>query len=277
MILYESDISEFILELSDREIYNDIRSDTGISNTETVIDEDPTYSTKTFHCYTGLPADDKAYRDTLYASANNALSWWIHKSYAGTTWTYEPYYKYYIKIVSQDSSKCTIEYKNTGSLGATLEYSVSYRYKTSEGSSHEVTNYSTLTVRATDDVSIAKYGRRVMNIVWPLGQTQEQMQSLVNSYLERYKEPVPIATITLQGKSDELIKNILMLKISDRVRIIYDLLGLDGEFFVNNLDITHDVQGILEGRYELEYARANEANSIFTLDVSELDGADILG
>ena len=276
MMLNESDISEFILELSDREIYNDIRSDTGISNTETVIDEDPTYARKIFHCYTGLPADGKAYRRSFTAAGDNALSWSLG-THSAADYSYKAYHNYYIKIVSQDSSKCTIEYKNTGSLGATLEYSVSYRYKTSEGSSHEVTNYSTLTVRATDDVSIAKYGRRVMNIVWPLGQTQEQMQSLVNSYLERYKEPVPIATITLQGKSDELIKNILMLKISDRVRIIYDLLGLDGDFFVNNLEITHDVQGILEGRYELEYARANEANSIFTLDVSELDGADILG
>jgi len=264
-------------EIEDREIYNDIRSDTGISDTQTIIDSDPTYSRKYFHRYTGLPADEKTYRRTFYVSeGTTALSWSIG-SHSAADYDYNPYYNYYIKIVSSDSSKCVIEYKNTGSTGATLEYTISYRYLTSEGSSHEETIYSTLKVRATDDTSIRKYARRVMNLTWPEGTELTQMQALVDSYCVRYAEPMPKLTMTLKGSTNELLTDIMTGEISDTVTVTCTNLGLTAEdFFINSISIRIEIDGMPVATWGLEAKRAFEGYTIFTIDTSSIDGTDYI-
>jgi hypothetical protein len=112
--------------------------------------------------------------------------------------------------------------------------------------------------RSTNETSIAKYGRRVMNLTWPLGQHPLTMQYMVNKYCEHHCEPVVMASLTLHGKTDALAEQILTLKIDDKIQIIHPGIELDDEFFINSIDISHDVNGILEGTFDLEQVRDNE-------------------
>jgi hypothetical protein len=175
----------------------------------------------------------------------------------------------------------TIRVVNTSALKSDAMVEVIYQYLAQEAIDGQVTVETmrrTLTVRATDATSIAKNGRRVMNLTWPLGQTQDQMQSLVEGYLERYKGAVAVGTMRIQGSTDALVVEILTRKVSDRITINHTTLSMVAvDFFINSVDIVHDTEGLLEATWQLEQVRVMESASIFTLDTSLLDGPDILG
>jgi len=277
------DVLDVVYELSDREIYNDIRSQIGIteSSTETIVDADPTYEWRYYTANSGLPA---SWRTNVkkFTAAYNAITWKIdsHSAmYQDTDGSWKPYYDYSVWIESSDSSHCEVHYKNTGSSYASLHYVLKYKYMASEGFSHEdtTTTYSTLTVRATDEDSISKYGRRVMNLLWPEGQTEVDMQSLVEWYLAKYKEPVATVRLTVVGGDDTKKAAILDSDYSDRDTVTLTALSLDTNFFIDRVDIRDDLKGMPIAHLELVEVRPEEALGLFTLDTSELDGPDILG
>jgi len=114
-------------------------------------------------------------------------------------------------------------------------------------------------IYASDDASIAKYGRRTMDLVWPLGQTPTDMQGIIDRYLERHSEPVPFVQITVLGKNDLFQARITEAEVNDRLWLPCPPMDMDEEFWLNNLACQHDArQGILEATFDLEEVRDME-------------------
>ena len=74
-----------------------------------------------------------------------------------------------------------------------------------------------------------------------------------------------------------MIVDIFTIKISDRVTIVSSRLGINQDFFINSVDITHDAHGLLVGNYVIEEIPASQEATIFVWDTSEWDGPDIWG
>jgi len=315
-IFNASDLKTFALELSDRQIYNDIRTETDITdeteihgdgtpeahqeveigkdwNREVVVGangtEDVTFTAEAGHTDVTWVSTviSRAYRSTEYglseAECEAGDGTWYGPIGGNPSTCLFPY------ISGTISIKFTIRGETTATARVTNPYNyeiratptATYRYLVQEAVAGPVTietETRTLTVRATDETSIAKYGRRVMNLIWPMGQTEVQAQSLVDAYRDRYCEPVSLASMTLEGSTDARITQILGMDIDDKHQFIHPGLDMDEEFFVNNLNVTlnREGTGILTGTFGLEQVRAMEEAGLFTLDVSELDGAHVL-
>lgn len=175
------------------------------------------------------------------------------------------------RIVNRGTSSCTIRVTNDSDYDIRGVWSVSYLAVSPE--------LRYIKLRSTNDTSIAKYGRRAMDLTWPLGITPVQMQSLIDNYCARYCEPMCLASMTLEGETDAKITQILNMRIDDKHQIIHPGLDMDEEFFINNVSGGFDREGtgLLTGTFGLEQIRDSEKTTLFTLDVSELDGAHVLG
>jgi hypothetical protein len=284
-------MSGITVEFDDREIYNDIRSQIDITVTEPgegtwdyVLMDDTAVKMVSEELHIG---ESSTY--TLYTRGGGryAESW--SNPYASVNGLIEdangqPVTKIEGTIISSTTTSVTIRITATGfpvtggDPPLTVDWvQCSYQYKKYEKSySNPTTNTETLSIRETDATSIALYGRRVMNLTWPMGQSEEETRSLVLSYLARYKDPVPRIKMTVQGKTDALIVQIFTRKISDLITVVNTELGLNADFYINTLDVYHDPFGLLTADWTLEYQRTNETYTFFTLDTSELDGTHIL-
>jgi len=251
---FDGTMTTLVCEIDDRKIYNDIRSQIDVTVTTVITDQAAEYATS---ATIGLDYDRGIYDQMWYLdpSETRTETCHVHLGHTATTW-HEAWA--HPRFSDLGDFECTIVEENSGTclVSCTNPYSekiiqciiyATYTYQVLPTITHKETNIETLTVRATDATSIAKYGRRVMNLVWPLGQTQQQMQSLIEGYLALYKEPRPYLKMTVLGSSDALIADIFTIKVSDRVTIKEDKLGINQDFFVNTVDISHDAQGLLVG------------------------------
>jgi len=134
----------------------------------------------------------------------------------------------------------------------------------------------TLTVRAVNEQSIRKYGRRVMDLVWPLGQTTEAMQALVDNYCARHCEPVCWARGILKGITSTQLMHALDRRINDRVEIDIPKMEMNEVFFIIKQGIEHRFSRPVEGIFDFEQARDIEKVTLATLDEAELDGDYVL-
>lgn len=269
-------MAEIRYELDDREIYNDIRSEIGILITETVIDADPTYSwSHWLRTYT-IPPDGLGWIFRFEASRKAAFSWQI-SNVSAKDQDGNAYYAYKTRIITTDSSWIIwIEVTNTGSKTMTITLKVKYKYKTADQVTHEEQIPGTLTVRAIDADSIAKYGRRVMNLTWTEGTGEGEMQILVNHYVDRYKEPVARLSCILKGSTDILRTQIITREISDLITVICTNLGLNADCFINSISM-RDSKETLPFRipvctWGLEIQRAYELLTYWVWDTSWWDG-----
>jgi hypothetical protein len=278
-------MAEIRYELDEREIYNDIRSEIGLVVSETVVDADPTYKWQYFNKW--FMQMDPGDIDTalIIADYANATNWTLESHKAEYLYAsqnpyvreYRPYYSYSIKFESVSSRMYKITVENTGSEICHINAVVKYKYLATERITHEEQVPLTLQVRAIDTDSIQKYGRRVMNLTWSEGTEQTAMQTLVDAYLEKYKEPVARLTVTIKGSNDTLREQIVKREISDLLTVVCTELGLNDDCYINSIKIEDDMAGIPVCTWGLELQRATEALGLFTLDTSELDGPDILG
>jgi len=269
-------MAEIRLELDDREIYNDIRSEIGIIESETVVDVDATYSWKVYARRMEVPPPFPHIRMFL-TSLSNPISWKIGTHHAEDA-DGKSYYDYDIKLESTDDSRGkAVKITNTGSKTMHIYFEVKVKYKTSDTVTHEESVASTLAVRATGSTSIRKYGRRVMNLTWAEGTGESAMQSLVEHYIDRYVEPVARLSCVIKGTTDALRLQIIGREISDTITVICTNLGLNADCFINSITIKDGPTGIPVGTWELEIQRTYELLTLFKLDTSELDGAHILG
>jgi hypothetical protein len=303
VILYASDFQGFDLELSDREIYNDIRSNCDITEILTIR---PDATPEFFDRYEASGWDyniEPGEVREIIVNAKDGVSnvvwlnvedisahpitqfgWTKEECEAlGGIWNIGPWGNpagpsqcflpsslapVHIEVTDYSDYTCTVTVENLSEdYPISIFFHVAYLALSSEK------RY--LKLRSINEESIAKYGRRTMDLDWPLGMHPTMMQMMIDNYRDRYSEPVCFASLLIEGKDDYIISQILSLKIDDRVRIIHDGLEMDEEFFVNNLSISHDVSGLLEGAFQLEGVRDSERLSFFIWDTSLLDEGDV--
>ena len=117
----------------------------------------------------------------------------------------------------------------------------------------------TMTLTATDAASIAKYGRRTYNLSTQYSLSQDDTQVILNEILADNKNPrVNNLSITFQNLKPGAYKDsVIAADISTRITLINTLLGLDGDFFINNVKhtvteggLSYTVQWRLERIYD---------------------------
>lgn len=294
--------AELSLELSEREIYNDIRSEIDVTESHTRVD-DPEYG----------EGEARSGRLTIwpYDPLEITLTSPVPVTRWGSPYAYNVFGNASAAWCGNDSDFCEIRmggrWKDTWCSGITRTHivtvmirarrekeidlrvastvdgwtdcnvAVPYQYLIRAEQIHTRSWVRTLRIRRTDADSISKYGRRVMNLVWPLGQSREEMTAIIESYLARHKEPMPLLHMKLKGDRDTLIEEILQAEVSDRHRIWNEDLGITGEsFFVNSVDFEQEAGRFLTGNWTLEQARPEEELYYFRLGVSAFEDEHVL-
>jgi len=274
----DNDMQSLTYEISDREIYNDVRAELGFLTTETVVDDDADYAWKQWVKYDKLPAPGYTTFKYFTATLVTPIAWRLLDDSA-YDYDYQPYSDYEISLVdTNDPNVKAAEIKNTGTKYGTIQYTVSYKYLASEEVTHEEQSYNVENVRATDDDSILKYGRRVLPLVWPQGTGKEDMQMIVNQALEKYKEPLPTMKVTVQGKTDALATQIFTREISDVIEVVCDDLGMTAtDFYLDSIAIkdNHPLN-IPICTWGLTQQSAIQAAGWFLIDTDSIDGAKLI-
>ncbi|MCJ7669562.1 MAG: hypothetical protein MUO61_03475 [Dehalococcoidia bacterium] len=298
MTTFTDTMADIQIEVNDREIYTDIRSET--NETEGF---EEAYSIKSWGCWFDAIPPGTTVEVTFYAESGDTNVTWLEigelsahgvsipHSYIsesecvtlGGTWRL-PYggssgaycgspqmaNKITLEKISETDTSITFEITNediTWPTGVSGVFYIKYQYLAEK----------TITVRATDDTCEKKYGRRTMKLVWPLGQSIEQMQSFVDAYLARHKEPVPLTVVRIQGSTDALVEQILTRKISDRITINHTLLAMSADFFINAISpLEHPLGGTLEAIWQLEQVRPGEELTLFIIGTSLIGGPDVI-
>jgi len=273
-------MADLTYQLDDRFIYNDIRSELGYSTTETILDDtDPAvYEWRLWQRYHALPAPGYTTFQYFTATLGTPIEWRI-RNVNVHDYDYNAYSGYTINLIdTNDSLTKAVEIKNTGASNGTIGYIVEYKLLISEAVeyTHEETSWNTLQVRATDSDSINKYGRRTMNLVWPTGATENQMQAVVDRYCDKYKEPAARLSLTLKGKDDTNLGIIYQAEVSQTVQVINANLGLNDLFYIDSIDIRGSIDGVPVCVLGLTDQYTTETYSIFLLDSSLLDGEHVL-
>lgn len=269
---------KIIYDLSDREIYNDVRAELGIETSETIVDADPAYEWKQWSKYSGLPSPGYTMFRYFTATLQEPITWQLNSDHSAWDYDLNPYYDYEISLEDTNDANCkAVKITNTGNKGGTISFSVKYKYKTSDEVTHEEISYQTLTVRAIDETSIKKYARRVMNLTWPQGADEAEMQMIADACLARYKEPWPVLHVTIQGKNDALATQIFTREISDVISVICDKLGLAStDFFIDRISIRDSAVGIPVCTWMLTGQRDEEVVGYFVIDTDFIDGDKLI-
>lgn len=98
----------------------------------------------------------------------------------------------------------------------------------------------TMTLVAKDDDSIAKYGKRSYSLSTQYSLNQDDTQVILNTILAANKDPrVNDLSITFQNLKPGAYKDsVIAADISTRITLINTSLGIDGDFFINNIKHT---------------------------------------
>ena len=268
---------KIVYDLSDREIYNDIRAEIGILKTETVLDADADYSWKYWMKYSGLPAP--GYTNFRYFTATlQAPITWALTNVSAYAYDKTPYYDYEIELQdTNDDLTKAVRIKNTGTSGGTIQFTVKYKYLSAEEVTHEETSWDTLTVRSFDETSILKYGRRVMPLRWPQGATSEQMQMMADAALSHYKDPYHVLHIKLRGDTAAKATQIFTREISDTISVICDNLGMAStDHFIDAVSIDDTALKSPVATWQLIQQRAVENTGYFMIDTDSIDGPKLI-
>ncbi|MCX6001371.1 MAG: hypothetical protein NTY79_02360, partial [Chloroflexi bacterium] len=117
----------------------------------------------------------------------------------------------------------------------------------------------TMTLFAKDAASIANYGRRTYSLSTQYSLSQDDTQVILNTILAANKDPrVNNLIVTFQSLKPGAFKDsVIAADISTRITLINTLLGIDGDFFINNVKhtiteagLSYAVQWRLERVYE---------------------------
>jgi len=277
----DNTMASFSFELSDREIYNDVRSEIGISITETVVDEDADYKWRFWTRSFALPQPGYTTFKYFTASMQNPIRWKLTGVSAKDS-SSNPYYDYEIELqdTNNDLTKA-VRIKNTGSLnGCRIRFALEYKYLATEEVTSEVTVNQTLTARAYDATSILDYGRRVMSLVWPQGADESVVQGLCESNRSRYKEPLGYASLTLIGDSAALRAIIYGAEISDIMKVTDDDSYLpETNFFIESINIDIDINNLNTpmASFGLVEQSVAEIAGVFRFGSGHFGGPEVFG
>jgi hypothetical protein len=273
----DDSMSKIVYDLSDREIYNDIRGEIGILKTETILDTDVTYTWRFWQRSGSLPAPGYTMFRYFTAFLQDPITWELINVSAQDS-NSEPYFDYQATLIDTNDDKTKgVEIKNTGTSSGIISYKVRYKFLSAEAVSHEETSWDTLTVRAFDETSILKYGRRVMPLRWPQGATTEQMQMVADAALARYKDPYHVLHVTLRGDTAAKATQIFTREISDVITVTCANLGMTGvDHFIDAISIDDTALKSPVATWQLISERATETTSYFMIDTDSIDGLKLI-
>lgn len=294
----DTEVVGFTLDYGEREIYNDIRTECDVTE---ILEVRPDATPELFETFTaqgdywGIPPG--ATMDiTAYAASEHSEITWLQvvDFYSnpvtqfdftqeeceglGGTWRdpgmgAAPFCLLpsslapaSYRIISRGTNSCTVRVTNESSIyDISVVFLVAYQALTPEK------RY--IKLRSVNETSIAKYGRRVMDLRWYVGQTPNQMQSIIDGKCDKYSEPYPVVNVVMLGKTDALVTKILGLKIDDKVTLTHTRLNIDDDFWVSNVSGFHDVNGLLEGIFDLENVKPEEEYIYIQWDDTKWDEA----
>jgi hypothetical protein len=130
-----------------------------------------------------------------------------------------------------------------------------------------LTSARRLTITAEDSASIARYGRRDYQVDAPRI-NRHDAAAIIDLILGQRAERRPAVTVTLKGGNDARVAEQVTRDLSDRIRVIGGVPGLDADFFVEHIGHSVDHAGILlETKFGAEKAATISAN-LFRFDVA---------
>jgi len=124
------------------------------------------------------------------------------------------------------------------------------------------------TAKADDATSQTNYSLRRRSLNGKYLNDIDQAQDYCNFILTRYKEPQAEPTMTLNNRSDAVLTQILTRQVSDRITVDNNLLGLDGDFYINRMQ--HSINPRQQLHTVTYTLAAVEEEEFWTLDISEL-------
>ncbi len=274
----DDSMSKIVYDLSDREIYNDIRGEIGILKTETVVDDDVDYTWRFWRRTGSLPAPGYTMFRYFTAFLQDPITWQLTTVSAQDS-DRQPYFDYEIELQdTNDDLTKAVRIKNTGTSSGIISYHVRYKFLSSDAVTHEETSWETLTVRAFDDTSIKRYGRRVMPLRWPQGATKEQMQMVADAALARYKDPYHVLHVKLRGDTAAKATQIFTREISDSITVTCANLGMTTEdHFIDAISIDDTALRSPVATWQLIAERAVETIGYFIIDTDSIDGPKLIG
>jgi len=155
--------------------------------------------------------------------------------------------------VTETVGYCKVKVYNispTGVASGKYRIDILYQYEDIEYSE----NVETIQTEhwAEDEDSQNAYGVRVKKIALPFRMdAQDLAESLVNFYLAYYKDPIARINITIVGKTDALLTEILTRQISDRITVMSSDLGMSADFYINKVTHKIDKGRLHKATYEL--------------------------
>lgn len=306
-------MTRLVYDLTDRQIYNDIRSQTQVSNTTTVVDSPTTYGTfETDKQIIGYIGGGLGARITVQTQSGQIATKWLqaHVDTSGAQYdmspiggwiqllctandgvwspgddpnnptlghctTTPPASRYTLGLENMASTSCTLTISDNGDRGyggfGPLSVWATYQAIASEEQTHDETTYTNVYIRATDDASIQKYGRRVLPLTWSEGTDQNGMQAIVDAALRTYKEPAALLNIEVTRENEDMVNFIFTAEISDLVTVHNTKLGLTGLFYVDKISISDTPCITPVGQLTLIEQRDVEAEVKFMIDEDYID------
>ncbi len=128
-------------------------------------------------------------------------------------------------------------------------------------------------VRAMDAGSITAYGRVETKLEGKFYPSLMVAQDFVDYVKDEFHEPVAEVTVSLINGTDALTTQILAREISDRVKLVSTLLGLNEDYFVEK--INHEIEPPAIHRCTWVVTKCT-ARTFFTLGISALGGTHVL-
>jgi hypothetical protein len=265
-----TDIVSLVLDLDDRDIYNEVRSQIDLTVTTVVPDSGNLFADKTVQ-YSSTsdlfpdihpasthfnldPSESKAL--TIYVEPGDTQITWGDVSAIGVDYVTLAQVAWIPPIVSSDQKSITLTVTNPSAshIMAFIALTATYNYLAVGATSHEETGMQTLLVKATAAESQQKYARRSMTLAWPVGQSQEETAAIATDTLNKKSEPKPRLTGHLQGTTDELIVQMLIRLIGDRITVVSTALAMSQDFYIASIHLEHAVGDVLKADWGLELA-----------------------
>jgi len=96
-----------------------------------------------------------------------------------------------------------------------------------------------VTRKAEDSTSQTDYQKRTLDIEGKYMSDADQAQDLVDYAIGKYKDPRAELSMTIMNQDSATLTQILSREISDRITVINDKLGVDGDYFIDYME--HDI------------------------------------
>ncbi len=98
---------------------------------------------------------------------------------------------------------------------------------------------TTVTKKSENTDSQAAYQKRTLEFDGKYMYDADQAQDLADYAIGKYKNPRPELSMTITNKDASTLTQILSREISDRITVVNDKLGVDGDYFIDYME--HDI------------------------------------